>query len=238
MLDSALLPDGAEAATPAVLRGLRRRTVRRAASGAPSRGSTSPGDASSGHASPGDMWRERLAGVTRGEQVGALVELVRGQAAAVLGHPDTTALGGERAFKDAGFDSLTAVELRNRLNTATGLRLPASLLFDHPTPAALAEHLRTELAPEEADVTVAALADLERLESAVLTAGPDEEARALLAAQLKEFLGKLTAIPSTGGPGGANGANGAHSADDPDDIADRIDTASDDDLFDFIDNAL
>ncbi len=238
VLDSALLPDGAEAATPAVLRGLRRRTVRRAASGAPSRGSTSPGDASSGHASPGDMWRERLAGVTRGEQVGALVELVRGQAAAVLGHPDTTALGGERAFKDAGFDSLTAVELRNRLNTATGLRLPASLLFDHPTPAALAEHLRTELAPEEADVTVAALADLERLESAVLTAGPDEEARALLAAQLKEFLGKLTAIPSTGGPGGANGANGSHSADDPDDIADRIDTASDDDLFDFIDNAL
>ncbi|WP_344570906.1 SDR family NAD(P)-dependent oxidoreductase, partial [Streptomyces axinellae] len=237
VFDPALLRGSTEDATPAVLRGLRRRTVRRAEAGAGA-GSAAPG-ASAGHSSPGDRWRERLAGLASGEQVGALVELVRGEAAAVLGHPDTTALGGERAFKDAGFDSLTAVELRNRLGTALGLRLPASLLFDHPTPAALAEHLRTELAPGEADVTGAALADLERLETVVLAAGPDDGARALLAAQLKEFLGKLTATaPASGAPGGASGVPGARGPDDPADISDRIDAASDDDLFDFIDNAL
>src|SRR5262249_37700311 len=70
-----------------------------------------------------------------------LRELVLGAAAAVLGHQDTQGLEPTRTFKDLGFESAAAVDLRNRLRSATGLRLPTGLLFDHPTPDRLAGHL-------------------------------------------------------------------------------------------------
>ncbi|MFI6108902.1 type I polyketide synthase [Streptomyces sp. NPDC051310] len=68
--------------------------------------------------------------------------LVRGEAAVLLGHADTTRIGADNTFKELGFDSVTAVQLRDRLNAATGLETPASLVYDHPTPAAVVRHLR------------------------------------------------------------------------------------------------
>ncbi|WP_250847814.1 type I polyketide synthase, partial [Streptomyces hygroscopicus] len=137
-------------AVPAILRELVRGPVRRARAAAAS--------ASGGLA-------QRLAGRPEAERLAEVLEFVRGHVAIVLGHGSAGAVEESRAFKDLGFDSLTAVDLRNRLNAATGLRLPATLVFDHPTPDALARHLHgelfgaTETAPAPVASTVAAADD-------------------------------------------------------------------------------
>jgi acyl carrier protein len=74
-----------------------------------------------------------------------LLDLVRKHAAAALGHPDPGTVGPDQAFRDLGFDSLTGVELRNRLSSSTGLPLAAGLISEYPTPAALTEYLRGRL---------------------------------------------------------------------------------------------
>ncbi|MFJ2114974.1 SDR family NAD(P)-dependent oxidoreductase [Streptomyces sp. NPDC087850] len=110
---------------------------------------------------------ERLAGLTDEERGDVLLKLVREQAAAVLGHADGTAVGASRQFQELGFDSLTSVDFRNRLNAATGLRLPATLLFDYPTPADVVGHLRSQLVTEEVTGAGSVLAALDRLEQAL-----------------------------------------------------------------------
>ena len=102
--------------------------------------------------------RARLDGMSPEQRHGELVELVCGNAAAVLGH-STADVNAEDAFADLGFDSLTAVELRNRLKIATGLTLSPTLIFDHPTPDALAEHLGAQLATSSAATVPATAPD-------------------------------------------------------------------------------
>ncbi|MEU0857291.1 SDR family NAD(P)-dependent oxidoreductase [Streptomyces griseofuscus] len=130
-LDTAALRDRAAQTVPAPLRGLVRNSVRGTAQ----------------RAATGSL-ADRLAGLPGDERAEALLELVRGEVAAVLGHSSPRAVQPTHAFQDLGFDSLTAVELRNRLTGATGLRLPATLVFDHPTPTALARHIGGELLDE------------------------------------------------------------------------------------------
>ncbi|MCX4902869.1 type I polyketide synthase [Streptomyces sp. NBC_00878] len=107
-------------------------------------------------AGPGDdadagTLRGRLLPLTETERTGVLLRLVRDTAAAALGHEDTETVQSSRPFKELGFDSLTAVDFRNRLAAAGGMRLPVSLVFDHPSPRQLVQALYTELFPDTQD---------------------------------------------------------------------------------------
>ncbi|MFJ9777857.1 SDR family NAD(P)-dependent oxidoreductase [Kitasatospora sp. NPDC101157] len=168
----------------------------------------------------GGALRDSLRGRTAAEREEALLALVRGHVAAVLGHGSLEAVAVNRAFREAGFDSLTAVELRNRLAAATGLTLPATLVFDHPTPAALAAHLGAELAEDGLAGGGTPQEGLDRLERALeqLGSGSPEHTRIML---------RMQALVSRW-----RDSDEERSAGSPD--SEDFDSVSDDDLFGLI----
>ncbi|MFD5468178.1 SDR family NAD(P)-dependent oxidoreductase [Kitasatospora sp. NPDC127059] len=165
----------------------------------------------------------QLAAVPAAERGRILADLVRTNAAAVLGLADGQLVDDSRGFFDLGLDSLTAVQLRNRLGAAVGVTLPTTLVFDYPTPTALSEYLLGELAIEEAPLPL--VGELDGIETALraVVADGDEEVRGKLYERLQE-LARICAAPA---------AAGAAAGADPGSDA-GLESASADDIFAFI----
>jgi acyl carrier protein len=164
----------------------------------------------------------RLAELGREEALRLVTDTVRDHVAAVLAHGNAEKVGLDRAFNQLGFDSLTAVELRNRLNADTGLRLPATLVFDHPTVRVLAEHLFETLAPAPASPEDMLRGALEHVGAMLTSAKDDSEViRGKLVAVLKSGLARFGTEPEK-----------------PDTVVDKIDDATDEEIFALIDNDL
>ncbi|WSK38659.1 type I polyketide synthase [Streptomyces tubercidicus] len=159
---------------PALLAGVVRAPSRSAAAQAP--------------APAADSLATRLAALSAEEQRRTLLGLVRAQVAEVLGYGRPDAVVSGRGFLELGLDSLAAVELRNRLTAATGVTLSSTLVFDHPTPEAVAEHLATRLIGGEADRTASVFAGIRRLEAELAAVAPDDEEYAGVAARLRGLL--------------------------------------------------
>ncbi|WP_190154572.1 acyl carrier protein, partial [Streptomyces humidus] len=205
---AALAEQAAVDQVPSMLRGLvrkPRRSVRVSAVG-------SVGDMA------GESLADRLAKMPQSERQRALLDLVSADVATVLGRSGLEAIAPDRAFKDLGFDSLTGVELRNRLTAATGLQLPASAVFDYPTPAALADVLLEQLGVSPMSV----LAELDRLEAALSSTSLDDDVMAQMAKRLQTLATRCAE------PGAL--AEGERDFD--------LDSASDDELFSFAENEL
>ncbi|GLB81276.1 type I polyketide synthase [Mycobacterium kiyosense] len=175
-LDASALTEDA----PPLLHDLVRRPVRRVTA-----------DAESGYASTG--LAARLRGLDAEQRHRELVDMVCRNAATVLGRSSSTDISAQRAFQDLGFDSLTAVELRNRLKTATGLTLSPTLIFDYPSPTVLAEHLDIRLAaPTEHGDPVARFNDIAaELEALINRADWTPEQRAQLSNRLHTIQAEL-----------------------------------------------
>ncbi|MFE2872691.1 type I polyketide synthase, partial [Embleya sp. NPDC059259] len=198
---------------PAPLHGLVRAPLRRAAASAAS--------------GEGTLARQ-LAGQSETEQERILVDLVRRHCAAVLGHASMDAVSSERGFMESGFDSLTAVELRNRLGADTGLRLPATVIFDCPTPLALARYLLEGLEPVREAAAAPLLGEIDRLEAALtgsLPAAGDD--RAAVLRRLQALLWRFEETPDEA----AAGADG-------DDRPGGFDAVTDDEMFSLLDKEL
>ncbi|MFE9514194.1 beta-ketoacyl reductase, partial [Streptomyces sp. NPDC006643] len=167
-------------------------------------------------------WVKSLRGAPAGRRATIVLAMVREQAAAVLGHTGAGRVDSGAAFRSLGFDSLTAVELRNRLATVTGLSLPAGLVFDHSTPTALAEHLLGKLVQDAPTEELPLLAQFDALQSRLAALDSDSELRTTLVARIQGLAASLEK------PRG-NGTSA---------LAEKLNVADRDEILDFIENDL
>nr|WP_239335129.1 type I polyketide synthase [Frankia sp. CiP3] len=166
-----------------------------------------------------------LASLTAAERDEVLLAAVRAETAAVLGHDDATEIGPDRAFRELGLTSLTAVDLRNRLNAASGLQLPATLVFDYPTPTAIAEYLRSQLALDAEASVPSPLTALDQLEASLAAGSGDEADRGAAIARLRALIDRWE----------GSGNNGSASSGDS---GIDLDAATDDELFALMDDSV
>ncbi|MEV0695944.1 type I polyketide synthase [Streptomyces sp. NPDC050388] len=159
---------------------------------------------------------QRLAGLTEQEQEDVLVELIRECVSAVLGFSGNEAVPVRKAFREMGFDSVTAVELRNRLSSRTGLKLPVTTAFDYPTSRTLAAFMREQLLQDGEAVATAALEDLDRIETAMAAVGADNVGRTRVLLRMKALVAAWQQDTRSDTSASA---------------AEEIDSASDDEMF-------
>ncbi|WP_375155388.1 type I polyketide synthase [Streptomyces aureoverticillatus] len=186
-------------------------------------------------AEPGaaDTLRTRLASLAPEDRSAAVLDLVRSQIALVLGHMTPAHVEPHRPFQELGFDSLTAVELRNRLGATTGLTLPTTLVFDRPTPAALSDHVEAELLAGLGSPVDSALSRLDdwatRLAATRLDDGERERVADRLRALARKWGEDTPGRPQDGtGPARGDGTT----------VAGELDLATDDEVIDFISKEL
>jgi hypothetical protein len=157
---------------------------------------------------------------------------VSGTVATVLGHGDDVDVDPKQAFSELGFDSLTAVDLRNRLAAATGLALPVTLAFDHPSTLVLARYLSGELGIGVETGLTALLAELDATEEAFRRQAPDGLTRVKVAMRLRGFLDRWADVRARP----ADGAGGRDGYGDPGASGDPYDT--DDDVLRMVEQEL
>jgi acyl transferase domain-containing protein/NADP-dependent 3-hydroxy acid dehydrogenase YdfG/acyl carrier protein len=165
---------------------------------------------------------KRLADIPEHEWERIVLDTVRARTADVLGHPSASAIEPQLTFKELGLDSLAAVELRNGLDAATGLSLPATLVFDHPTPIVLSDYLLGELTRGGVAGVAPLDAELDRLERMLVASATDADERERIELRLRAILAGL---------GSERPANGVA-------VAEQVSAASADEVFDFIDREL
>ncbi|MFI1161950.1 SDR family NAD(P)-dependent oxidoreductase, partial [Streptomyces sioyaensis] len=218
VLDTARMRAGSGAdGVPAILQALVR---------TPSRRVLDSGAGSAGAESQASLLVGQLAAMSAKEQERTLLHLVRRHTAEVLGHTGGETVDPLRGFVELGFDSLTALELRNRLGRASGLRLPSTLIYDHPTPLAAARHLRAELVDEDVTAAPSLEAELAGLEAAMSGAAPDAAEHARVSARLRALTAQW---------GKAYRPDGEHTL--KDDRA-ELESVSADELMDILDGEL
>ncbi|MEV0503298.1 KR domain-containing protein, partial [Streptomyces spectabilis] len=183
-----------------------------------------------------DRAGDRFARMGRAEAETRLRDLVRAEAAAVLGHAAPDHLQWEVSFRDSGFDSLSAVQFRNRLGEQTGLSLPTTLVFDYASPAALVDHLLDRLALTDGVSKRSALAELDKLEAVLMAVPVDpaadgESGRTEIAARLDAILTRWNKAWTDARPDAVPGTGET-------DLAAAIETATENEVFDFIDREL